>query len=136
MRAAPGTTSRSSGFSLVEILVAMLILSMALLAVAPLFIHASKETSVSGDLGSVGALAVHRMELIRQTTFVTLTAGGSLTSNQAGFFDTSNAGYTVRWTVTNNATPTTLKTIQVRVVAARAPVGLPKEITLTGLVAQ
>lgn len=130
------STSRSDGFSLVEILVALLIMSLALLAVAPLFVHAAKETASSGDMGTVGALAVQRMELIKQTAFTGLTAGGNLTSNQTGFFDTSNAGFTVRWTVTDNASPATLKTVQVRVVASRAAVGLPKEITLTSVSAQ
>jgi hypothetical protein len=111
-------------------------LSLSLLAVVPLFVYASKETAAAGDLGSVGAIATQRMELIRQTAFINLPAGGSLTSDEAGYYDTSNAAYTVRWMVTDNASLATLKTIQVRVVATRAPVGLPKEITLTGIAAQ
>ena len=125
--------SRSDGFSLIETLLAMFLLSLALLFVAPLFVYARKATAASGDIGSTGAIAVRRMELLRQTPFLGLTAGGSLTNDVAGFFDNSTAGYGVRWLVTDDANPAVIKTIQVRVVSTRAVLGVAKVVTLSAV---
>ncbi len=124
---------QSGGFSLVEILVAMFLLSMILLAVAPLFILAGRSTSSAGEIGNASAAAVQRMEQLDLVAFDTLTQGGSLTANQVGFFDSSNPEFLVRWRVTNNATPPTLKTVEVRVVAQNVPTGLPKEVRVVSL---
>ena len=77
-----------------------------------------------------------RMERLRQTPFKTLNAGGSLTSNVTGFVDASDPTYLVRWTVVNDATPPVLKTIQVRALARKAIVGLPKEVRLICVVVE
>ena len=45
----------AAGFSLLEALVAIFLTSIALLAAAPMFVHASHATDVSADMGSVGA---------------------------------------------------------------------------------
>ena len=126
------TTRRSqSGFSLVEVLVALVLLAFGLLAVAPLFVFATRETAASADYGTAGALAVRRMEMLRTVDFNSLTAGGSLNSNATGFFDTGDSRSTVRWTVTNNATPVTIKTVVVRAISMRQPEGPAKVVELT-----
>jgi prepilin-type N-terminal cleavage/methylation domain-containing protein len=125
------TKPSQSGFSLVEVLVALVLLSFGLLAVAPLFVFATRETAASADYGTAGALAVRRMEMLRTVDFNSLTAGGNLTSNATGFFDTGDSRSTVRWTVTNNATPTTIKTIVVRAISMRQPEGPAKVVELT-----
>lgn len=128
------TTRRSgAGFSLVEVLLALVLLQIGLLAVAPLFIYATQASASGADMGTVGAAAVERMEVLRATEFDTLTAGGSLTANQTGFFDTSDPDFTVRWEIVDDATPPTQKTIRVRALANRQVVGLPKEVTLVSL---
>ena len=126
------TTNRGeSGFSLIEVLVALVLLAFGLLAVAPLYVLASRETAASADYGTAGALAVRRMEMLRTTPFNSLGAGGSLTANSTGFFDTSDVRSTVRWTVTNNASPPTVKTITVRAISMRRPEGPAKVVELT-----
>jgi len=103
---------RQRGFTLVELMVAILALGIGLTAVAPLFVQATRRAAASADIGDVSALAVRRMELLRTRSFDTLTAGGSLTSNVTGYFDAGDPDVTVRWTVVNvNAR---LKTISVR----------------------
>jgi len=121
------------GFTLVEILVAVALMSLTLLAAAPLFAYALRETATGADLGSIGAVAVDRMELLRGNDFFGLAAGGSLSTNDTGFSDVSSPAYTVRWQIVNNATPTTMKTINVRVIATRRSTGLQKEVTVTCL---
>ena len=122
---------KGAGFTLIEILVAIFLTGLGLLAVAPMFVYATRSTASSADLGSVGAAGVKRMEVLRSQAFGTLTAGGSLTSNTTGYYDTSDPDYVVRWTIENNATPATRKTIKVRAQATRRVVGLKKETTLT-----
>ncbi len=122
-----------AGFSLAEVLVALSLMWIALMAAAPLFVSALKETASGADIGSVGAAAVDRMELLRATDVYSLAAGGSLASNVIGFSDTSNPAWTVRWQITDNASPATLKTISVRVIAVRQVIGLQKEITLNSV---
>jgi len=124
---------RSGGFSLVEVLIALALMFTGLLAAAPMFIFAMKETAAGADMGSVGAAAVDRMELLRSGDFYALTAGGSLSSNVGGYSDATNAAYTVRWQIVDNASPPTVKTISVRVIATRQAIGAQKETTLTSL---
>ena len=123
---------KARGFSLVEVLVALFLISLGLLAAAPMFIYATQGNAVGADLGTVGAVAVERMELLRSANYGVLTAGGSLTSNVSGYFDNSNPAVIVRWTVADDTVgPVTMKTITVRVVTTRRVVGQRKEITMT-----
>ncbi len=123
----------SRGFSLVEVLLALALLFVGIVAAAPMFIFAMKETAAGADMGSVGAAAVDWMEDLRASDFYTLAAGGSLTSNVSGFSDTSNPKFTVRWQIVDNGSPATVKTISVRAIAARQAMGNAKEVTLISL---
>ncbi len=125
------TKSGQSGFTLVEVLVALFVLAFGLLAVAPLFVFAARDAAASSDYGVASALAVKRLEMLRTVEFTSLAAGGSLTSNTTGFFDTSDPRSTVRWTVTNNASPPTMKTVVVRAISMRQPEGPAKVVELT-----
>ncbi len=120
-----------AGFTLIEVLVSIVLIGVALLAVAPMFVYAIRSTASSADLGSAGAKAIERMEQLRAATFASIAAGGSLTSNATSFYDTSDPDFVVRWTVVNNATPPTKKTITVRAQAVRRVVGLRKEAQIT-----
>jgi len=125
--------SQARGFTLVEVLLALALLFVGVIAAAPMFIFAMKETAAGADMGSVGAAAVDRMELLRASDFYSLPAGGSLTSNVSGYSDASNARYTVRWQIVDNGNPATMKTISVRAFAARQAIGNAKEVILTSL---
>ena len=133
MRRPAELPDRPLGFTLVEVLLAMALMFAGIMAAAPLFVFAMKETAAGADLGLVGAAAVDRMELLRSGDFYSLAAGGSLTSDVSGDSDTSSARFTVRWQIADNATPATVKTISVRAVASRQAMGPAKEVTLTTL---
>ena len=66
-------------------------------------------------------------------TPATLIAGGSVTVSQNGYSDLTDPEYILRWRITDNAAPPTIKTITVRAIAVRQVVGERKEITLTTL---
>ena len=125
------TRGSAGGFTLVEVLLALFLIGIGVLAAAPMFIYAMQGSAVGADFGWVGAVGVERMELLRATDYFSLPAGGSLTTNVADYFDTSTPGVTVRWTVEDNVTPARTKTITVLVVADRQVVGDRKNVTLT-----
>ena len=123
---------KARGFSLVEVLVALFLISLGLLAAAPMFIYAMQGNAVGADLGTVGAVAVERMELLRSESYGVLTTGGSLSGNVPGYFDNSHPAVTVRWTIVDSTVgPVTMKTITVRALANRQVVGERKDITMT-----
>ena len=121
------------GFSLLEVLVALFLIGLGVLAAAPMFVYAMQGNAAGADFGSVGAIAVERMELLRSLDFGALPAGGSLTSSVNGYSDLTDPEYIVRWSITDNGTPPATKVVTVRAIAVRQVVGQRKEITLTTL---
>jgi len=121
----------SKGFTLLEVLIAVFLIGIGVLAAAPMFVYAMQGNATGADFGSVGAVAVERMELLRADSYTNLAAGGSLTTNTTGYFDNSDPEVLVRWVITDNMTPVGTKTITVRAVANRQVIGLQKDVELT-----
>ena len=121
----------SRGFSLVEVLLALFLMGIGVLAAAPMFIYAMQGNAVGQDFGSAGALAVEHMERLRSDDWTALTAGGDLGSNVAGYSDDTDADFEIRWLITDNAAPVGTKTIAVRVISRRVVVGQRKEVVVT-----
>jgi len=120
------------GFTLLEVVIALTIMAVGLIATAPLFVLASRQNAGGGDMGQVGALAVERMERLRGLNFFSLANGGDLDSNVAGYSDTADPDFDVRWVISNSpAPPTGMKVIVVRSVAKRRVIGRAKQATLT-----
>ena len=127
------TNERCSGLTLIEVLVALFLIAIGLLAVAPMFVHSIQGNAAGGDFGSVGALALDQMEELRGLNYLGLVPGGSLTSNQAGYFDNSTPGYLVRWEIIDNTTPPGTRIINVRALSTRVGPGPQREVTITSL---
>jgi prepilin-type N-terminal cleavage/methylation domain-containing protein len=124
----------SDGFTLLEVVFALFLIAVGVIATAPLFVYAAQENASGGDAGIVGAVAVQRMEQLRAVNFNNLTPGGSLEANEAGYFDNSNPEFLVRWSIVANPNPPAqTAVIQVRVVTSRVVVGRTREIVLTTL---
>lgn len=60
---------RSRGFTLVEVIVAMGLMALAMLAIAPLFANSMKSNAVGWDYSSLNALAKRQLEEILQYAF-------------------------------------------------------------------
>ncbi len=118
---------RHSGFSILEMLIACVVLAVGVLGVAALMGVALKNTSATGDKATrVAEYAQDKMEELLGATFANLTAGDGITPSTppTGFYDyigsdgkptTSSAGanYMRRWKIEN--TSTSLRTITVKV---------------------
>lgn len=126
------------GFSLLETMLAMLIMLMILLSVAQLFGMSVAVNKAADDITQVTSLASEMVEQLKARGYDGLTAGGSLSTNATGFFDTPsvdadvNAEFTRRWLLTDNGDH---MQIDVRVVAASQLHGATKETTVTSIVA-
>lgn len=101
---------------------------MALLTVAPMFVYGMRKSAASADFGKVGAAAVNQLERLRAASYPSLTAGGSLTTSLTAYNDGADPDVTVRWTIADDATPPTVKTITVVAIAKRAVSGPPKRV--------
>lgn len=127
-----GTHNR--GFTLLEVVFALAIMAIGLIATAPMFVTAARQNAGGGDLGTVGALAVERLEDLRGLHYYSLENGGSLTSNVADYSDTSHDGFQVRWIIADSPNPPAgMKLIVVRALTDRQVIGLPKEVTMITL---
>jgi type IV pilus modification protein PilV len=129
------------GFSLIEVLIAVLILTVGLLALAQLMLVATRANSISSHVTSTSALAKERMERLKAEPFYTnaeslvandkLKAGGDLTKDLDGFhayYDSSGrdrnsvanpvpakqSAYVVRWEIVDMPGIMAMKRISVR----------------------
>jgi len=111
------------GFSLIEVLVAIVILAVGLLSLAQMMVIATNSNALSGRMTASAALAKEQLELLKAAPFYTdpanltlasvnpvLQVGGDLDSNSAGYFQfydrdgqpvnsSAQATYIVRWEV-------------------------------------
>lgn len=121
------------GTTLVEVLIALLLIAIGAVAVAPVMIQSMGRNAASVDVSRLGAEATTRMEILRATPFHLLTAGGSLASNVAGYSSTSDPSMDLRWQIVDGGGPTGVKTIRVVAIATRSVSGQAKSVRLTTL---
>ena len=105
-------SNKSKGFSLIEVLVALVILSVSLLALAGLMVQSTKNSSWGSHLTEAATLAQDRLERFRAVRPQTDIAEGT-------HFDKfkspwSGIEYTRTWTVATNGT-NTIRTITITV---------------------
>jgi prepilin-type N-terminal cleavage/methylation domain-containing protein len=111
------------GFSLIEVLIAMLILTIGLLALAQMMLIATNANALSGRMTASAALAKEQLELLKAAPFYTnpadissgsvnpmLQPGGDLENNDPNYHqfydpdgqplnDATGAAFVVRWQV-------------------------------------
>ena len=118
----------AAGFSLLEALMALTIVAIGVLSVAPVFVYSIRANAVGAELSGASALAVERMELLRSEHYALLDPGGDLDLDVMGYADDSNPDYIVRWQIALNASPVGTKTIRVRVTARYKIAGEEKQV--------
>lgn len=99
---------RSKGFTLIEVLVAMVILSFSLLALAGLMVTTTKNNAFGGHMTEAATFAQDKLEELRAIKWENLIDGNS-TDQQGG---STGINYTRNWNV---ATSGVLKTITISI---------------------
>lgn len=114
------------GFTLVELILAIILLSLGMLATATMLVSSMRLQRLSGSRGELTALAEAKLEELRGygQTLATdplranLALGGSLTANVASYADSvtgmNNVVYYRRWLITNGIAGA--RQVQLRVV--------------------
>ena len=138
MKLRPPARCRAGGFTLIEVVTALAVLGVGVLAVAGVFVQGQITSHSQSDLTQATVVCQSQMEALRNYHFADseLAVGGSLTSAVSGYSDqVDSTGQEV--TAANGLTPVynrwwqisvdstgTLKTIAVRCadVAARGPI--------------
>ncbi len=97
---------KSKGFSLIEVLVALIILSVALLALAGLMATTTKNNSSGAHMTEAATFAQDRLEELRSTPWTMITTGSDTRQGATGVV------YTRRWEVVSNPSDT-LRTVAI-----------------------
>jgi prepilin-type N-terminal cleavage/methylation domain-containing protein len=101
---------KSDGFSLIEVLIAIVILSISLLALAGLMATTSRNTSFGGHITEAATFAQDRLEQLRVTTWDNIITK----TDPISPVGSTGIVYTRSWTVVSNANDT-LKTITITI---------------------
>jgi type II secretory pathway pseudopilin PulG len=81
----PGPDGRTeAGFTLVEALVAIVVLVFGLIGVTNLMIVAASSNSVANQGTAAATIAAQQLELLKATPYNTLATGGSVTADAPG----------------------------------------------------
>ena len=109
--------TRSKGFSLIEVMIALFILAIALLALAGLMVTTTKNNSFGGHMTEAATFAQDQLEKLRASPWASIVAGADTSTGSTGISyarnwavaDTLNGDQ--RWvTITINWTDPTKKT--------------------------
>jgi prepilin-type N-terminal cleavage/methylation domain-containing protein len=100
----------NAGFSLLECIFAIVILTVGLLAVAALASVAVKRETFAYKTSETSTLAASKIEEIKAGTLV---IGGSLTSDVTGYSDIPNFEYSRRWQIIDGPSGTKQVTVKV-----------------------
>lgn len=126
------------GFSLVEAVVAIFILTIVALSLGQVVGMGVLSNRVAEDLTQATALASTKLEALRASDYDGLVAGGSLDEDLDGYADSPDvdgdgtADFTRRWSI---ADQTGGKILQVRVLATLSAIGPAKSATVATVMA-
>ena len=130
------TKRKESGFTLIEVLIAIVILSVGLLSLAQMMVFATRSNALAGRMTSSAALAREQLERLKAAPFYVnpavrtrnpvLLDGGDVDAgggNYVQFYDadgqrvaSGNGLYEVRWEITSVVAPgLPLEMLEIRV---------------------
>jgi prepilin-type N-terminal cleavage/methylation domain-containing protein len=87
---------RSKGFSLIEVLIAMLILAISLLALAGLMVTTTRNNSFGGHMTEAATFAQDKLEQLRAAPWASIIPGADTVVGATGI------SYARNWIVANN----------------------------------
>jgi type II secretory pathway pseudopilin PulG len=107
---------REQGFLLAELLVALGLLAIALLAMTPLFVIAGRQNAAAGDLTFAATMAQEKAESLKSTPYTSLAAGSDVVAQRRASYDRA-------WTVAADSPHPGMKTVTVTVTPRRTESG-------------
>ena len=115
-RILPKFSNKDGGFNLIEVILAMLILTLAILSIAELFVLSARVNNTARDSTTAAAIAAEKMEELKRASYSSLTAGGSLAiaSPEEGFYETSDSGFITLWKIEDDTPAADMKKISVK----------------------
>ncbi len=125
-------SNKSKGFTLVEVLVSLVILSIALLALAGLMLSTTRNNASGGHLTEAATFAQDTLERLRVSPLNSIPLGIATTDNPVG---ATGITYIRSWTAVANAT-NTLDTITITVSWSDPAKLLPYSINMISTVSQ
>ena len=105
-----GTLKKEDGYTLIEILIALTIFAIGLLAVAGMQTSAIRMNSTAGKLTNLGTWAMDKIEELSALPY-----SHSLLNSAGNPHQERLRGYTISWRVIDNHPVTNIKTITVTV---------------------
>jgi len=93
---------KPNGFTLLEVLIALVILSISLLALAGLMVTTTGNNSLGGHLTEAATFAQDRLEQLRVIPWQSIASGGDQITSSSGI------NYTRNWTVVTNGNSRTV----------------------------
>lgn len=133
------TPSTEAGFSLVEVMVAMLVFLVAAVGLAQLLAMTTRMHLTAQNTTEATRLAEGKLDELTALDFVTdpsiqITTTDVLETNVSNYFDTPDTGVTRRWSVVAGPTATT-RMVTVRVINGAGSLG-ERTIDLTTVLRQ
>jgi type IV pilus assembly protein PilV len=99
----------ADGFTLIEIMITLVILSIGLMALSGLQVNAIKGNAFSKRLTTAVSIGQEKLEQIKNTSYANVQSESSTQINKA------NMNFTRQVLVTNNTNPANTKTVKVTV---------------------
>ncbi|HSK71245.1 MAG TPA: prepilin-type N-terminal cleavage/methylation domain-containing protein [Pyrinomonadaceae bacterium] len=109
------------GFTLIECVIAVVLVMIGFTAIFSLLTACLRTEVTSRELAAANSLSRLKIEELKNST---RSAGGSLTGNVTGFFDSPNTKYTRRWQISADSMGT--QTVTVAVLPKEAGALLPE----------
>jgi prepilin-type N-terminal cleavage/methylation domain-containing protein len=124
-----------AGFTLIETLVAIVVLVFGLIAVTNLLLVGATNNSVANQGTAATAVATQQMEILKAQRFAGLVPGGDLAADAPGYFATpvvEGVGViNVRWTIVMPADEPQLRMITVQAEGMGPMVRMRSRVQLT-----
>jgi prepilin-type N-terminal cleavage/methylation domain-containing protein len=129
-------TKDERGFTLIEVLIAMVILTIALVSMAELMAITMRLQMLGRNETASIRLAQSKIDQLVAVNFTnaTVAVGGSLTSDTTGYFDTPVNNYKRRWQIAAIAGETRVRTLTVRIIPDIADRRANAQVELTTII--
>jgi type IV pilus modification protein PilV len=107
---------RCGGFTLLEVMIALVILSIGLLGLGALQLVAVRSNSFSSEMTYATMIAQQQVEALKTLPFTDgLLMAATSANPHTAMGSSKGVQYTISWTVTDNTPATDMKTINVKV---------------------